>query len=66
MITIILIKKYRKEKGITQMELAQKLEVEQNTVSQWENGIRLPRSDKLPLLAKLLGCTVDDLFKDTQ
>ena len=48
------------------MELAQKLEVEQNTVSQWENGIRLPRSDKLPLLAKLLGCTVDDLFKDTQ
>ena len=54
----------RKEKGITQTFLASKLGVKQNTVAQWESGKRNPPAAKLPDLARLLGCTVDDLFDE--
>lgn len=60
------IKELREAAKLTQKATAEKMNVRQSTVSMWETGEALPRSDKLPLLAKLLGCTVDDLFKDTQ
>ncbi len=53
---------YIKKSGLPQKELAQKLGVKQSTISMWKNGSRTPRSDKLPLLATVLHCTVDDLF----
>lgn len=55
---------FREKNNLTQKELSLKIGVEQNTVSQWESGERLPRADKLPQLAKILGCTVDDLLND--
>lgn len=60
------IKELREAAKLTQKATAEKMNVRQSTVSMWESGEAFPRSDKLPLLAKLLGCTVDDLFKDTQ
>ena len=57
------LKEFRIKKGFTQIELAQKLNVKQNTVSQWETGESLPRADKLFKLAKILNCTVDELLK---
>ena len=56
------IKILREKAGITQKFLANVLNVTQACVAMWESGEASPRSDKLPKLAKVLGCTVDDLF----
>lgn len=56
------IKKARERLGITQTELADKLGVRQSTVAMWETDNSLPRADKLPILAKFLGCTIDELL----
>lgn len=58
------LKFFREKNSLTQKELSLMVGVEQNTISQWESGERLPRADKLPLLAKILGCTVDELLAD--
>lgn len=63
---MIAIKTLRKKANLTQKNIANEIKVDRSTIAKWESGEALPRSDKLPLLAKLLGCTVDDLFKDTQ
>lgn len=52
----------RHKNNITQAELANRLGISQANVSQWESGEVLPRSDKLPLLAKALNCTIDELY----
>lgn len=60
------IKVYREKASFTQALLAQRLGVSQQVISQWETGSRRPPSDKLPLIAKTLNCTIDELFiKDT-
>lgn len=58
------LKEAREAAGLTQVALGEIVGVEQHTISQWESGHRIPRADKLPLLAKVLGCTIDDLFTD--
>ena len=50
--------------NLTQDDIAQKIGVKRSTVSMWETGESLPRADKLPELAKILGCTVDELLRD--
>lgn len=60
------LKQVRKATGMTQADLALAVGVQQNTISQWENGERLVRSDKLPKLAQVLGCTIDALFEGAQ
>lgn len=60
---MIRIKEIRQKRGITQAQLADALNVCQSTVAMWENGENKPRTDKLPELAKILGCEVSDLFK---
>lgn len=52
--------------GLTQGELSKKLNVSQSTVAMWETGINKPRADKLPELAKIFGCSIDDLFESEQ
>ena len=56
------IKNLRKKEKLTQIDLAKKLKIGQSTVAMWETGEAMPRADKLPELAKILGCTIDDLF----
>lgn len=46
----------------TQVQLADKLGVAQSTVAMWETGKAYPRADMLPTIAKVLGCTIDELF----
>ena len=50
--------------NLTQDDIAQKIGVKRSTVSMWETGESLPRADKLPELAKILCCTVDELLRD--
>lgn len=56
------IKEQREAKGISQVALAEKMQVNQTAISQWERGIAYPSCDKLPQLADSLGCTIDRLF----
>lgn len=56
------LKRLREKAGLTQEQLGQKLGVGQSTVGMWETGERLPRADKLPELARILNCTIDDLL----
>ena len=58
------LKKLRKENGMNQAELAEKIGVKQNTVSGWEKGVRHPGIQMLLKLASVFGCTVDDLITD--
>lgn len=60
------IKKAREKAGLTQKALADKLGLVQSTIAMWETERSLPRADKLPALAKLFNCTVDDLLKQTE
>lgn len=52
----------RKENGLTQNELAQKLQVTDRAVSKWERGRRCPDISLLELLANLLGVSVLELL----
>lgn len=59
----MLIKQKRKQNGISQKELAQRLGVKQASVCLWESGKNLPRVGRLQKIAEILGCTVEDLFE---
>lgn len=58
-----LIAELRKEKGLTQAGLAEKLNISNRTVSKWENGDGYPDITILFDLANVLGVTVDELLK---
>ncbi len=60
------IKEFREKANLSQAEVAEKLGIKQNAVSMWETGENFPRADKLPELAKIFGCTIDDLFADEE
>ncbi|MDE5620243.1 MAG: helix-turn-helix transcriptional regulator [Ruminococcus sp.] len=53
--------KYRKRSGLTQGQLAQKINVTPQAVSKWENG-SFPDSELIPIIAKTLGISIDVLF----
>ena len=56
------IRKARKEKGISQEELAIKLNVVRQTVSKWEKGLSVPDADVLIQIADLLEVSVNELL----
>ena len=56
------IKILREKAGMTQAQLAEKMGTSQGAVALWETGARMPRADKLPKLAEILGCSIADLF----
>ncbi len=58
------IKKLRKSKGLSQEELAIKLNVVRQTVSKWENGLSVPDSSMLIILAEELGTSVSELLDE--
>lgn len=57
------IKRLREAAGMSQYKLAAKVGVTQSVVASWEAGIKYPRATKLPLLAAVLHCTIDELFR---
>lgn len=56
------IQEIRKSKGIKQKELAEKLGIAANTLSQYETGNREPDIETTKKIAKELGVTVDELI----
>lgn len=56
------IARLRKEKNMTQQDLADKLGVTDRAVSNWENGRRLPDYSLLSNLCELLSISINELF----
>lgn len=52
----------RKAKRMSQMQLAEQIHTDRSTIAKWETGAAMPSAAKLPLLASVLGCTIDELF----
>ena len=59
------IKALRKSKGLSQQELAVKLNVVRQTVSKWEQGLSVPDSDMLITISEALGAPVSTLLGET-
>ena len=55
----------RKEKGLTQMELAERLNVSRQAISRWEVGAAVPSIDNLKVLANLYGIPIGYLLDET-
>ena len=57
------IKKYREEKKMTQVEVAEVLGVKPATISKYESGILEPNIESLKKLSEIFGVLVDELLK---
>lgn len=59
------LKNLRKQKGLSQEELAERLHVVRQTVSKWEKGLSVPDAGLLIRLAEILETSVSTLLGDT-
>lgn len=55
----------RKQHGMTQMELAEKLDISRQAVSRWEQGTSEPSTENLVGIGKLFSVPVDDLVNES-
>lgn len=58
-----MLAKRRRERGLTQVEVAEYMGIEKETVSRIENGAISPTLQRLRQLAAVLGCSLSDLFR---
>lgn len=56
------IRELRKQRGITQEQLAESIGISFQAVSKWENNIAFPDISLLPILASYFGVSMDELF----
>lgn len=56
------IKRLRKENNLTQEEMAKKLNVTRQALSNWENNRNLPDFEMIILIAKTFGVSLDELI----
>lgn len=56
------IRRYRKENGLTQEQLADKINVTKNRVSNWEQGINRPEADILADICRALNVSPSNLL----
>jgi len=54
--------KFRKEKGMSQEDLANNLNVSRQAVSKWESNSSYPETEKIVAICKLFGCSMDELI----
>ncbi|MFR5056654.1 helix-turn-helix domain-containing protein [Faecalimonas umbilicata] len=59
----VMIASIRKERGMTQLELAEKMGVTDKAVSKWERDLSCPDVSSIPQLAEILGVSVDELMQ---
>lgn len=60
------IQQLRKQNGLSQEQLAERLDVSRQAVSKWESGQSIPDVDKIIVLSELFETTTDYLLKGTQ
>ena len=56
----------RKEKQISQEDLAEKLDISRQSVSKWESGAAMPEIDKIIMLSEIFGVSTDYLLKESE
>lgn len=54
----------RKQKGLTQMDLAERLNVSRQAISRWEVGAAIPSTENLRILSEIYETSVDYLLND--
>ena len=59
----MMISSLRKEKGMTQLDLAEEMGVTDKAVSKWERDISCPDINSIPKLADVLGVSVEELMQ---
>lgn len=59
----MMISSLRKEKGMTQLQLAEIMGVTDKAVSKWERDLSAPDVNSIPKLAETFGITVDELMQ---
>lgn len=59
----MMIASLRKENGMTQLELAEKMCVTDKAVSKWEQDLSCPDVDTIPKLAEIFGISMDELMQ---
>ena len=60
------LKETRKQAGLSQEQLAEKLSVSRSAVAKWESDLGLPDIDNLRAIAEHLEISVESLLDDTQ
>lgn len=60
------LKRARLLAGLSAREVAEKLGISSAAVYMWESGQTAPTSKRLTAVAKLYGCTVDELLKEDE
>lgn len=55
---------YRQRAGLTQAELAERLNTNRASVIAWESGSTWPSAATLPLIANVLLCSIDELYSE--
>ena len=56
------LKKARKTAGVSQKELAERLQVYQKDIGRWENGERTPSVEVFTRICKELGASADEIL----
>ena len=59
----VMIAELRKQHGMTQLELAEKMGVTDKAVSKWERDLSCPDINSIPNLAEILGVSVEELMQ---
>jgi DNA-binding XRE family transcriptional regulator len=59
-----MVAQLRKEQGMTQLDLAEKMGVTDKAVSKWERDLSFPDVNSLPKLAEIFGVSVDELMQN--
>lgn len=60
------IRELRQARGLSQARVAEDVGVSKPSVCKWETGVSVPRTELLPLLARVLDCSIDELFGGDQ
>lgn len=61
-----IIERLRREKGLSQKDLANILGVSQSAISKYETGVALPSLNTARKIAAALDCTIDELFGEPE
>lgn len=54
----------REKAGLTRDEVAAAMNISKDAIKKWETGKALPVASKLPAIANLYGCSIDELFRE--
>lgn len=57
------IRKIRKEAGVSQAELADRLQVRQKDISRWESGVHVPTLEMFTKICKELNVSADEILE---